>query len=117
MLRFKVNKKRVGCGHSKKGRHGYLELKEVYEEDHIKHITLRISGNELCDKHCRKIVPYLLISKKNLRSQERTRLTCGSKSITTFYEEIPTRILSYLLSFMTIKSPKNQFPFILKDLV
>jgi hypothetical protein len=44
MLRFTGKQKTVGCGHSRKGSHGCLELKEVYEDDHIKYITLRISG-------------------------------------------------------------------------
>jgi hypothetical protein len=44
MLRFTGKHKTVGCGHSRKGKHTYLELKEVYEDDHMKYITLRISG-------------------------------------------------------------------------
>jgi hypothetical protein len=39
MLRFTGKQKTVGCGHSRKGSHGCLELKEVYEDDHIKYIT------------------------------------------------------------------------------
>jgi hypothetical protein len=50
MLRFTGKQKIVGCGHSRKGSYGCLELREVYEDDHIKCIGLRISRNELCDK-------------------------------------------------------------------
>jgi hypothetical protein len=49
-IKFHRLKKKVSHGHSRKGSHDCLVLKEIYEDDHIKCVTLRISRNELCNK-------------------------------------------------------------------